>query len=193
MIRAAKCPIRAASPALPARRRVLAGLGLVMATTFLFRLALEIRAKAYQHEGIARIGQQLPHLPVADRDGQLFDLSAEGVGRRRVIVFFSPGCRVCREELPYLEPFPTGLQLMMVDVGGDRSVDASERTARADAALYYDRANAFRRAFPMLGVPLVLFVDEQSILRDGVAGPAGRESLQHKLRQFARETGERTQ
>jgi hypothetical protein len=185
MNRAANCTLQAGSLANPARRRILAGLGLVVATTLLLRVALEMRARAPRRDGIARIGQSLPHLPVARRNGQLLDLSAEGAGRKRVIVFFSPACRVCREELPHLEPFPVDLQLLMVDVGDSDSAEALKTPAGADAALYCDRGEAFRRSFPMLGVPLILFVDEQGVLRDGLAGPAGREALQHKLQSFA--------
>ena len=100
-------------------------------------------------------------------------------------MFFSPACRICSKELRYLEPFPTGLRLSMVDVGGDGPAEAPKTPAGTDAALYRDRGRAFRRSFPMLGVPLILFVDERGVLRDGVAGPAGRESLQHKLQSFA--------
>jgi hypothetical protein len=185
MIRPAKWPIRDSLLRVRDRHRILAGLALVIATSLLLRLALEIRTNAPRRDTVARIGQKLPHLPVVGRNGQDLDLSAEDAGRRRVIVFFSTACPVCRKELPYLEPFPASLRLSMVDVGGNGSAEAPKMPAGADAALYRDQGSAFRRSFPMLGVPVILFVDERGVLQDGVAGPACREVLQHKIQSLA--------
>jgi len=166
-------------------RRIVAGLCLsAIAGLFLF-FGLGIYHDPTARGGVAKIGRPLPPLPVSDETGRVVDLVGLHTGSKTVIVFFSPACRTCQHELSRLEPFPSGLQLAMVNLGGTGSMDLFDRLAKAGALLFQDSEHVHRRLFTMLGIPLVLFVDEDGILRDGLPGGAVGTLLQERLQRFA--------
>lgn len=133
-------------------------------------------------DSLARLGRPLPSLRV-DASGTAADLKDLVAGRKSVIVFYSPTCRVCRETLPALQPFPATLQLIMVS---ESSAEADPEALRfPGAGLYFDRWGALKRSFAVAALPTILFVDERGVLRYGMVGSYRREWVQGKLREFA--------
>jgi hypothetical protein len=131
---------------------------------------------------IARLGEPLPSLTV-DASGISADLRRLSAGRKTIIVFYSPTCRICKETLPALQPFPATLQLIMVSessAGGD-----PEALRFPGAATYFDRWGILKHSFAIAALPTILFVDERGILRDGMVGFYPRERVQRKLIEFA--------
>jgi len=134
---------------------------------------------------IARLGEPLPSL-IVDASGVSTDLRGQSAGRKRIIVFYSPTCRICKETLPALQPFPATLQLIMVSessAGG-----APETLHFPGAETYFDRRGILKHSFAIAALPTILFVDERGILRDGMVGFYQRERVQRKLIEFALST-----
>ncbi len=164
------------------RRRLAAALCLLAGISVGALLRTWVRTGPADPHTLARIGRPLPPL-IVDGSGAAVDLRKIIAGRRGVIVFYSASCRICREELPSLKPFPDELRLIMVSetrTPGDRM--GSEFP---DALLFYDRWNVLYRAFALAAVPTIIFIDEDGILRGGLVGSHRREVLQKKLKEFA--------
>ncbi len=155
-------------------------------------LAIGIGSTAYMkshygpggHDSIARLGRPLPSL-VVDAGGSAIDLKTLVGGRRSVIMFYSPACRVCRETLPALQPFPASLQLILVsEAQPSAEPDASHIEG---AACFFDRWEVLRRFFAIAALPTILFIDEKGILRDGMVGSYERDRVRRKLQAFAQD------
>lgn len=164
----------------PSRRRIASALCLLIGVSITAYLRIHF-GSAGPHSR-PRIGEPLPPLKV-DASGVAVDLNKFTAAGKSVIVFYSPSCRICRETLPALRPFPSTLRLIMV----------SESQAREDsvtldipnAMFFYDRWNVLTRSFASTGLPTIVFVDEGGILRDGLVGWHELELVQRKLAEFA--------
>jgi hypothetical protein len=148
-------------------------------------LALKIRAHAPRKGSIVRIGKPLPHLTVFDSSGRACDVGTLGAGSRTLIVFFSPSCEVCKNELPKLLPFPPELGLIMVSETDSGLSDELDALGLPFASVFNDRDRVLERSSPLPGLPTILFVDEHGTLVDGLVGAHEQETVQRKLRQFA--------
>jgi hypothetical protein len=162
-------------------RRILAALGLaaamVAAGYFLW-----IRVQSTSPQSRARINRPLPPLVVASAGAEV-DLRAFAAGARRVIVFYSPACHICKEVLPSLQPFPSNLRLIMVTESSDpNDPDIAGLPA---TALFYDRWRVLSRVFSAAALPTFLFVDGSGVLRGGLVGRHERLFVQQKLKEFA--------
>ena len=169
------------------RRRAIAVLCLVLGISAAVCL-MWIHSDPAGPYSLARLDQPLPSL-VVDASGVKVDLKKFAEGVRCIIVFYSPSCRICREVLPALRPFPPALRLIMVNEAPDQ--EGSEISGFPNAALFHDRWRALSRSFAAAALPTILFVDEDGILRDGLAGSHGREFVQQKLKEFAVHTYDR--
>lgn len=130
-------------------------------------------------------GSRFPPLPVADASGVVRDARTLGLGSRTVIVFFSPSCEVCKNELPKLKPFPSELGLIMVSEADSEGHDELESLGLPYGTIFHDRDHVLERASPLPGLPTVFFLDEQGVLRDGLVGAHNQSVVQQKLSQFA--------
>jgi len=171
-------------------RRILAGIVLLGGAVAAVALFLWIRPLVPRSTSIARIGAILPAFPVVDRSGRVVDASKARLGKRTIIVFYSPSCDVCRSELPKLQPIPPGLDLIMIDISGSPSEEADSSGFHCDA-LFHDRDRVFERSFSMTSLPTVLFVDERGVLDAALAGEHPRDLVRDKLTGFAKPTIER--
>jgi hypothetical protein len=162
-------------------RRFIAALGLA-AAIIAAGYFLWIRLQSASPQSQVRINRPLPPLVVASA-GAAVDLRTFAAGARRVIVFYSPSCHICKEVLPALQPFPSNLQLIMVRESSDpNDLDVSGFPA---AALFHDRWHVLSRAFTAVALPTFLFVDGSGVLRDGLVGRHERLFIQRKLKEFA--------
>lgn len=165
---------------IPSWRRIAATacllIGIAGATQFKYRFG-----SADPHS-IVRLGQPLPRLPV-DNSGAECDLRQIIAGCKSVVVFYSPACRTCEEELPALQPFPEALRLVMVSESNAQGQRNS--LLFPGAVSFYDRWGILTRSFAIAALPTILFVDERGILREGLVGTHPRELVQTKLREFA--------
>ena len=91
---------------------------------------------------------------------------------------------MCQRELPNVRPFPNALRLVLVRIT-DETIDPFAQWPEVHRSLV-DRDAAFRRAIPLAGVPLRLFVDERGVLRDALIGDRGKATLREHLERFAR-------
>lgn len=131
---------------------------------------------------MVRLGRTLPPLRV-DGSGTEFDLRQVIAGRKSIIIFYSPACRICADELPALLPFPEGLRLIMVSE--TRLPGHGSPPLLPGAVFFYDRWNILQRSFATRALPTILFIDESGILRAGLVGSHPREVVQARLREFA--------
>ena len=172
----------------PARRlrrnRILAATVLLAGVAATIVVVLSIRAQIPRGNSLARIGAPLPPFLVVDRSGRVVDASKAQLGKRTIIVFYSPSCDVCHSELPKLYPIPRGLSLIIIDVGGASST-GGENGLQCDA-MFYDRDRVFQRSFPIAALPTILFVDDRAVLNAALVGAHERDLVQNKLIEFAR-------
>jgi hypothetical protein len=163
------------------RRRFKAALGLaaaiVAAGYFLW-----IHLQSANPQSRARMDQPLPSLVVASANATV-DLRAFAAGARRVIVFYSPSCHICKEVLPALQPFPSNLRLIMVTESSDPN--GPDISGLPVTALFQDRWHVLSNAFTGVALPTFLFVDGSGVLRDGLVGRHDRIFIQQKLKEFA--------
>ncbi len=136
-------------------------------------------------EAIARLGKELPPLPVFDAAGTPIDLAKVARGRKSIIAFYSDSCRICQETLPLLHPFPPELRLFLIHTRAGESVIYPPALRSAGAEVFSDRSGVFSRALPLSGVPAFLFVDEHGVLQDGLVGKRAMYRLRSKLQEFA--------
>ncbi|GEM_PF-1068720 len=127
-----------------------------------------------------RLDRPLPPL-VVDRGGTDVEMADIIRGKRSVIVFHSPSCRVCREMMPALDPLPPGLRLVLVRSGKEEARAADGAPWGLDAC--WDRHGDFARAF--VALPTLLFVDERGVLVSGITGRRSREFVRARLERFA--------
>ncbi len=180
---------RAALPGRWSHRRGVAAAALLGGCLLIAGLGLVLRVHVPTRTTIARVGRELPTLSVTKDSGRVFDLSQVVRGRRTVIVFYSPECDICRSELPQLSPFPEALDLYLVSERKLDSLEVPPALASATADLFYDHAGALGRVFPMAGVPTLLLVDENGVLREAMVGARERKLVQQTLWEFARGDG----
>ena len=169
------------------RSRMLAVTVLIVGVLAAAAVVLFIRSHMPRRDSVARIGATLPPLLVVDGSGRTVDAGKAGSGKKTIIVFYSPSCDVCHREFPKLQPFPTALGLMMINVNGPSSEEVDIDGLHCDAT-FYDRDRMFERSFSMPALPTILFVDEQGVLIAALAGPHEREVVQNKLSAFERST-----
>jgi hypothetical protein len=120
---------------------------------------------------------------IVQASGADIDLKSVIDGLRSVIVFHSPSCRICREMLPALKPFPPELRLILVNESQNQ-----ESLAISDfpgAAVFQDRHRVLSRFFGGTALPVMLFVDESGMLRNGLAGRHAWNFVQEQLKNFA--------
>lgn len=169
-----------------AKRRVVSGLclltGVVLAGYARF---FWVRGHAPTPSSIARLGKALPPLPVVDISGRLVDVGKASLGSKSIIAFYSASCHVCQVVLPELQPFPPALRLLLVNEEAGNSSETPNTLGLEKALQFHDRDRVLFRSFPMSGLPTILFVDERSVLRDGLAGEHARGLVQKKLKEFA--------
>ena len=168
------------------KRRAAFGLFLLIAVAAAgYAKFLWFRAHTGEPGAIARLGKELPPLPVFDDAGRPVDVAKAARGRKSIITFYSDSCRLCQELLPLLQPLPPGLSLFLIR---SRSAGSSQSPAvpgLVELPVFSDRNDVLSRSFPLSGVPAVLFVDEHGVLRDGLVGKRALYRLQKKLRAFA--------
>jgi len=162
-------------------RRFIAALGLAAAVVAAGYF-LWIRLQSANPQSQVRMNRPLPPRVVASADAAV-DLRTFAAGARRVIVFYSPACHICKEVLPALQPFPSNLQLIMVRESSD--LNGLDISGFPDAALFHDRWHVLSRAFTAVALPTFLFVDGSGVLRDGLVGRHERIFIQQKLKEFA--------
>ena len=144
-----------------------------------------VRGHAPTRSSIARLGRQLPALPVVDASGTEVDIGKVALGSKSIIAFYSASCHVCQAVLPELHPFPPSLRLLLVDEEAGNSIESPHGLGIGRALVFQDRNNVLARSFPMSGVPTILFVDERGVLRGGLVGQHARGLVQRRLREFA--------
>jgi hypothetical protein len=167
-------------------RRLSAGLFLLASITLVgYAWFFWAGAQIPQAVAIAAIDRELPPLPVVDACGERSDLRDVARGRRSIIVFYSPSCRLCRTVLPELQPFPPSLHLLLVNEGEARPAGQEHPPGFAGALHFRDPNRVLFRSFPMSALPTVLLVDERGILRDAMVGARSHGRLAGRLIAFA--------
>jgi hypothetical protein len=168
-------------PILSSSRRILAalclGIGIVAAGYF---LRLQIQSNTQRHN--VRLNQPLPAM-IVETVGATVDLRSITHGLRCVIVFHSPSCRICREMLPALKPFPPELRLLLVSESHEQESPAL--SGFPNASVFQDRNRLLARSFGTIALPVMLFVDEYGVLRNGLAGRHQPSFVREQIRLFA--------
>jgi thioredoxin-related protein len=147
-----------------------------------FILCIQFFAKSTTPSSLVRLDQPIPSL-VIENSGVPLDLKKHIEGKRSVLVFYSPACRICKEIVPYLHPMPAGLRLILINESSDQEKSLTAQFPGADQL--QDPHQVLIQSFTTLSLPTILFVDENGILRDGLAGRHQRDFIQKKLKQFA--------
>jgi hypothetical protein len=163
-------------------RRVAAAFCLTAVVAAATSLLVRNHLRSAQPHLLARIDCPLPSLVVQSSQGKV-DLRTFAVGSRCIIVFYSSSCKVCRRALPALQPLPEALRLILVNEAA--GPDDSLLKGFPDAVHFHDQWKALKKSFAAASLPVILFVDERGILRDGIFGARTRSLMQQKLRSFA--------
>jgi thiol-disulfide isomerase/thioredoxin len=164
------------------RRRIASALCLALIAAVAAFFWLRMHPGSVQSDLPARIDQPLPSLMVQGSKGAV-DLKTRVIGKRCIIVFYSPSCKTCKKTLPALRPLPEELRLILVNVTSEQ--DDSLLPAHGYAERFYDRWRVLSKSFAAASLPVILFVDEIGILRDGIFGARTRSIVQGKLKEFA--------
>jgi hypothetical protein len=168
------------------RRRAVLGLVILAALAVgAFARTYWMRRYAPAFGTVAQLGKKLPALPVVDEEGRTADLRELVKGTRSIAVFYSATCQVCQLTLPQMLPFPSNLRLIMVNEDAEAPLIHAGMFGFDNPLMFYDREHVLSRSFPMCGVPTILFIDEQGILRDGLIGQHAQKAVQNKLQEFA--------
>ena len=147
-----------------------------------FIIFIHFFARSTTPSSLARLDQPIPSL-IMEKSRVPLDLKKHIAGKRCVLAFYSPACRICREVVPYLHPMPEGLQLILINESSNQEKSLTAQFPGADQL--QDPHRVFTQSFATLSLPTILFVDENGILRDGLAGRHQRDFIQKKLKQFA--------
>ena len=163
------------------RRRIWAalclGIGIVTAGYY---LGLQIQTKTQEEK--VRLSRPLPAM-IVEAAGAEIDLKRFIQGLRCVIVFHSPSCRICKEMLPALRPFPSGLRLILVNESQNQ--DSAAISDFPGASVFQDRHRILSRYFGITPLPVMLFVDESGVLRNGLAGQHSWNYVREQIKNFA--------
>jgi hypothetical protein len=143
---------------------------------------IQFFARSANLRSVVRLDQPIPSLMVED-SGVPKDLKKHIKGKRCVLVFYSPSCRICRDVVPYLHPIPKDLRLILINESSNQEQALTTQFPGADR--FQDPHRVLTQSFATLSLPSILFVDENGILRDGLAGRHQRNFIQQKLKDFA--------
>jgi thioredoxin-related protein len=153
------------------------GIGIVAVGCF-----LQVQIQSSTPKNRVLLNQPLPSM-IVEAAGVNTDLKSFVRGLRCLIVFHSPSCQICREMLPALRPFPPELRLILVNESRDR--ESSEASNFPGAAVFQDRHRILSHSFGATSLPIMLFVDENGVLRNGLTGGHTRNFVQEQLKLFA--------
>ena len=95
------------------------GIGIVAVGYF-----LQVQIRSGTPKNRVLLNQPLPSM-IVEAAGEDTNLKSFARGLRCVIVFHSPSCRICREMLPALRPFPPELRLILVNESRDQGNSGS--------------------------------------------------------------------
>jgi hypothetical protein len=163
-------------------RRIAAGSLLAIGIAAAAFLKIQLPDGSADPQSLACIDQPLPSL-IVEASGTAVDLKKIVAGAPCVIVFYSPSCRICREVLPTLQPFPDSLRLILINESADH--EDSILSGFPNATHFHDRWGVISRSFAIAVLPTILFVDENGILRDAIIGSHGQDFAHKKLKEFA--------
>jgi thioredoxin-related protein len=143
---------------------------------------MQFFSKPMNSNSLAQLNQPIPSLMV-ENSGVLFDLKKYIAGKRAVLVFYSPNCRICKEVIPFLNPMPSELKLILINESSSEEKSLSAQFPGADQLR--DPRRALTQSFATILLPTILFVDQNGILREGIAGHHQRDFIQNRLKQFS--------
>ena len=135
---------------------------------------------------IIAVQGQVPELYFADHQGSVHDIKSQLLNHKTVLAFISPTCGVCEVVVPELFPLPPGVQLVLVDVKNK----PGSATPFPDSDLVhtvYDTQKNFTRLIPIGGIPTIIMVDQNAVVRVGLVGHKSREEVQKALEKFSHE------
>ena len=128
------------------------------------------------------LGTKLPSLLAQDLQGHPVDLRTLVSGEPSVVVFYSPTCNLCETELPYFSSVPPNVRLIEVSEGARASVPV---LSPAYAIEVQDPQRALFKIVPLLGLPTVLLVDRDGVVRGAILGEHSRSFLVQQFRKLA--------
>lgn len=109
------------------------------------------------------LGEEVEPLAVTDVDGEEVVLGGER--RAQLLLFVSPGCDICRQVLPAMEPVARGGELapvVITDAGEDDS-ETAYRRKRGKAPLVASLEAC--EAFDVPGTPYVVILDAEGVVQ----------------------------
>lgn len=117
------------------------------------------------------IGKQAPEFTLARLKGEASNFTNARAGKKAVIIFWATWCPHCHEELARLsktigEIEQKGIKILLVDVGETKEeVKAYFDNKGYDFNSFLDEENALQEPYAIVGVPTVVFVNEQGIVK----------------------------
>ncbi len=107
------------------------------------------------------IGERVPSLRRPDLDGAVVDLAA--IGKRTLLLFWSPGCHHCQDLLPEIKAWEGhrgDANLVVISQGPI----ALNREAGLTSLIVLDDDRSVSASFGMSGTPAALVIDERGIV-----------------------------
>lgn len=141
--------------------------------------------------GFLKVGRQAPDFTAQTLQGETVSL-ARYAGRRVALVFVSPDCKPCREELPTLTRLRTraeqlGVEIVLVsDADEDKTIGFVEGAVDGLPVLVAPRARtSFLSNYKAMGTPSYCLLDAQGKVQ---AAGMGLAELGEKMRALSNET-----
>lgn len=122
-------------------------------------------------------GQPAPNFSLKGLDGKTYQLS-DFKGKRAVVVdFWATWCPPCQRELPELERIwkkfqGKPVQFLGVNVDGRGDVPGNVRKNGLTFPVLVDRTGSVGSSYGVQGIPTLVVIDKQGIVRDVVVGYA---------------------
>ncbi len=113
-----------------------------------------------------------PDFTLEKVSGKSSNLTDARAGKKAIIFFWATWCPHCHEELGKLNAALSsveskGIKVLLVDVGESREeVSAYLEHAQIQLDSFLDEENALQDPYGLIGVPTVVFVDEQGLIKD---------------------------
>ena len=118
----------------------------------------------------ALIGKAAPNLTLPKTDGTSGNIVSSD-HTKKVLVFWATWCPHCREELEHINGQlamieAKGIKIVLVDIGETvDEVKAYLTQHKINMPSFIDEENALQEPYDLVGVPYVVFVDENGIVR----------------------------
>ncbi len=118
------------------------------------------------------IGKAAPDVVLPNSDGPSASVINAREGKKAILVFWATWCPHCYEELGKINGalasvHEKGIKIILVDVGESKEAVKEYLIRRQiNLSCFIDEENVFQEPYHLVGVPTMVFIDEQGTIRN---------------------------